>query len=500
MRNRMRINSLLATLFVALLVASCAAEPTPTSRPHSPTTTPDISATVEAQVRATIQAASILTPTLAPLSPEDRAEILAFAQSHRQITGKWEQFHIEFDVRREGLVACTASSMEEALRGFASEAATITAQVRALPRLSPVRDLANRLIDAAEAEERSLRELRDTWTPDAPRTKFENVDVERTAAAAVQKEIQDSLLDLTERTSASSRQQLNTFSQTLDALNTEWDRFHEGYNQFLAQEADLTSSQFLLQLSQQIQGLSEVTTRVRNLLRHPLTAPISDILLIGAEQEELALRKLRDSFQKFEPPPAPPSPPGAPPPPTSEVEEETTFRSRDPLLFEAFGAQLVTTNTQRSQALEELARIRREASSESQTAIEEFSNAYASLAETWNTFHSGYDDWRRTEGGCDRSEAIAILGQFTLTFGELTRQTRDIPAISLLRPLGELLVEAAEREESALRDLRNNWRPFDAQVYAGFDRERIAAGKLLRQVIAGLNNLLAQHNITLPET
>ncbi len=464
MLNRVRMNYLLASLFVALLVASCtAAEPTPTSRLPSPTPTPNIAATVEAQVRATIQAEAILTPTLAPLSPENRAGILAFANAHGQIVIKWEQFHSDFDLWREGLVACTASSMQEALRGFASQAAAATIQVRALPRLSPVRHLADILIEAAEAEERSFRELRDTWTPDSPSTKFENVDMEGAAVAAAQKEVQDSLADLKERTSTLSRQQVSTFSRTLDVLNTEWDQFHEGYNQFRAQEAELTSSQLVLQLSQQVDGLSEVTALVRNLPRNPLTAPISDILLIAAE-------------------------------------EEATFRSRDPILFEVFGAQLVVTNTQRSQALEELARIGREVSSDSQTAVEQFAKEYGSLAKAWNTFHEGYDEWRRTEGGCDRSEAVANLGQFTLDFGELTRQVRELPGVTLLRPLGELLVEAAQREETALRELRNNWRPFDVQVYQGFDRERNAGGKLRRQVVSGLNNLLSQYDITLPET
>ena len=67
-----------------------------------------------------------------------------------------------------------------------------------------------------------------------------------------------------------------------------------------------------------------------------------------------------------------------------------------------------------------------------------------------------------------------------------------------MRPLGELLVEAIEREERALRELRNNWLPFDSDVYQGFDRERNAAGRLRRQVVAGLNSLISQYDLTVP--
>ena len=331
----MRLYYLLGGLLPTFLVATCGnGEPSPTPRP-SPT--PDIAATVEAQVRATIQAMSVLTPTPIPLSPENQQEVLAFAKAHRQITTQWEQFHSDFDIWREGLVSCEVSSMQEALRGFASQAADTTTKARALPRLTPVREFSSKLIDAAEAKERTFRKLRDTWQPDSTEI-FEEVDIERVAAASIQKEIQDSLLDLRDRISDTSREQVTAFSLSFDEASSQWDLFHQGYNQFRAMEADLTSVQLVSNLSQQVDSFSLVTAQIRNLPHDPLTAPTAQILLQAAEDEELALQKLRNTFEKLEETEAVPP---LQPPPTGTPEKEVSFKPRDPTLFEAFGAQLV---------------------------------------------------------------------------------------------------------------------------------------------------------------
>ena len=59
-------------------------------------------------------------------------------------------------------------------------------------------------------------------------------------------------------------------------------------------------------------------------------------------------------------------------------------------------------------------------------------------------------------------------------------------------------MEAVEREEQALRSLRNAWRPFDTGIYGELDSERSAAGKLRRQVAAGNQDLLARYEISIP--
>ena len=92
------------------------------------------------------------------------------------------------------------------------------------------------------------------------------------------------------------------------------------------------------------------------------------------------------------------------------------------------------------------------------------------VTQDWDAFHEDYDDWRATEGGCDQAEAIQALGEFVSRFDALTDAVRALTPATFLRPLGELLVVAAELEDEALRQLRNTWHPFDASVYEALDQ------------------------------
>ncbi len=175
-----------------------------------------------------------------------------------------------------------------------------------------------------------------------------------------------------------------------------------------------------------------------------------------------------------------------------------TFIASDPSLFDAFDAQLVESNGARRQALQELAAVLKDVSEDNRAAVEGFDSQYNALLQQWNSFHSDYNEWRSTEGGCNRTSAVNALGRFTLQFADLSSSVRELPRATFLRPLGELLVEAAEREERALRELRTNWHPFDAQVYQSLDQQRNTAGKLRRQVALGIQELLERYDISLP--
>ena len=102
-----------------------------------------------------------------------------------------------------------------------------------------------------------------------------------------------------------------------------------------------------------------------------------------------------------------------------------------------------------------------------------------------------------TEGGCDRSAVIQTLGEMSLEFGRLADRARDLPTASYLRPMGGLVVKAAEGEEEALRVLRNAWRPFGADVYKALDRQRADAGRLRRQASVGVQELLDRFQVSL---
>ena len=83
--------------------------------------------------------------------------------------------------------------------------------------------------------------------------------------------------------------------------------------------------------------------------------------------------------------------------------------------------------------------------------MQDFEEKYQLLVAGWDSFHQSYDQWRKTEGGCDRAEVVSDLGRFSLQFSDIASKVRDLPRATSLRPMGELFVEAARLEEQALK-------------------------------------------------
>ena len=498
---------LIGAVLLLLLGACGGGEATAPVVPVASAPTPDIEATVEARVRARLNVAVRGTPIPEPLRPAAVEAIQAFATGHRALTNRWDQFHKEVDAWRNGLVACDPSSVQAALRRFTSLAADIAKDTADLPHLAAVTDLVNELVHAAEAEERAFRALQDTWEPEIEAV-YQEVAHQRSFAVASQNELEGALVDTTQQTSPATRDALFSYAVVLRSVNVDWDNFHRLYNQFRADEAELTSAEIVSQLSDLVDFLGIVTTKVRNLPHGDLTAPISDVISQAADDEERALRNLRNAYAKSEPPgttvPEVPSGEDVQSPNSQELEgatevEGSSFEIRDAGLFQAFGEQLVESNGMRRQAMAMLAQVLDDASGDEQAAVERFSTAYEALVAASRTFHDEYDDWRRTDGGCDRSKALETLGQFAADFSDLVFEAQALPGTSPLAALKEIFVEAAEREEEAVRDLRNGWHPFDSDVYQELETERRAAARLRRQVALGITDLMSEYELTLVE-
>ena len=494
---------------IPLAVGACSSSTPPSAVPSTPTPTLNIEATVEARVRARLPVPDSATAADVTLSTATKDAIEEFALAQRQISDDWAQFHRDFDDWRAGLVACETTSAEAQLRRFARLASGITSGAGDLPRTPSVRELADRLIEAAEAEEKAFTNLRDAWRPDAPEV-FDELEAATFGARAAHRDVGDRLLDLNTEASPSSRTLALAFSSAVDEINLEWDEFHQEYDQFRLDEPELSSSDVVLRLSQLVFKFSSISEALRGLPHQTLTAQVSDALLEAAAAEEVALRDLRDNFEgeaegNEQPPVSPAETPGgtegtaeAESMPNAEGQEEPTAHG-DSAAFRTFGAHLVEANNMRRQASGMLAGLISGASEKSRLELQRFEAGFRDLVASWRDLHEDFDDWRLTEGGCDSVKASEALGRFVTRFSGLANDVRGLPAITPLRALGEIFVEAAEREEEALRSLRDAWRPFDSDVYLDLERKRTGSATLRRQVTAGLGNLLAEAEITLPE-
>ena len=151
----------------------------------------------------------------------------------------------------------------------------------------------------------------------------------------------------------------------------------------------------------------------------------------------------------------------------AEADSEDEPSASDPAVFYAFDGQLVEANTTRRKAGQLLSKIEEEVSDDGRKEVNGFAAQHKRLMAQLDDFREDYDEWRSTEGGCDRAEAIGALGGFTARFSDLSADVRGLPKATFLRPMGELLVEAADREHKSVRDLRTLGNPFDAGVYDG---------------------------------
>ena len=155
-----------------------------------------------------------------------------------------------------------------------------------------------------------------------------------TESAAVQKAVEDALLDLKDLASSKSRNLVAEFSTALDSLVGKWDIFHNDYDDFRSKRGPLSSSDVASRLSDLVARFSKLAFDGRNLPTSQITRPIAQILVTALEEEDLALRKLRDAFDQSD-------------------EEITSVE----LILRDFESEVVTSNTKRREAAEKLVDI-----------------------------------------------------------------------------------------------------------------------------------------------
>lgn len=117
------------------------------------------------------------------------------------------------------------------------------------------------------------------------------------------------------------------------------------------------------------------------------------------------------------------------------------------------------------------------------------------MGREWDDFHDSYDEWRRTNGGCDQGQALDAPGQLAADFGQTVRDIADLPSGPLVRGMGETLLQAAEREQAAVQSLRETWRSLDTSAIDRYSADRSFSETLRRQTAQDLQDLLTRQGI-----
>jgi hypothetical protein len=495
----MRNATVLALAIALLVVVACSSDKATAPQTVTPEPTPDISATVRAQVKATTEALSAaeIEPTPAPVL--DGRELVAFATLHGAIETRWESFHGVVDGWRQGLLTCDLTFRNHTVSVFASRFAEVPEGARSLPRNELVRSIADQIIAAAEREAAALRGLSEAAgtaatviLPDgSTASAAEFVAIERAAAAGIRLTAEATLTDLTSGASLFKRTALNGFASDLSDINNRWDQFITDYEAFRASQPELSVTESADAINALVNQFLSISADVNALSLASTTVSVTEQLSQATRATELALRTLRDAIVEAS------RAVEVAKSSTGNGDGSTTIAAEpQPLDFITFETQLVAANGDQSAAAALLSPIVGSASGATASTVSAFSTAYGPVAASWDRFHEEYDAWRASNGGCDVTDALETLGEFVVDFGGIATDVRAAPRTTALRTLGELLIEAAEREAQAVSGLRASWRPFDASAYEQFDLSRAAANKLRRQVSSGLEELLAQNGIS----
>ena len=460
---KVRLGSLVPLLLVSLLLAALSACSSDTADTPPPTAPPDAPPASTAE----------------PLSANDRMAMDAFAEQRQAIDEEWDRFHQDFDEWRAGLTSCHRSSVHEALQGFAAGFAEVTAQAGDLPRATVTREIADVVIAAAEDEEAAFRRLRDRWQPDDV-SLFEQVEQRRADSAGAQRHAEDRTLELREQLEAAAkpgeRAALTRFSDALDAIGNDWNGFHGDYAELQA-AAQADPFAVIAELERLIARFDAVVDAVSGLSAEGATEGVAGTLQAAAAAEREALLSVHARMQEnlaalVEGRSQLPHPTG--PSGTLLDEMEAVFEESEAVLEQADRTVRLLIDDDPEDTLAE---------------VENFEDHYAALVAKWDAFHQRYAGWRSTDGGCDRTEVLRSLDAFNLRMGDLGREVRSLPQSGFLLPMYNLLVEAVEREEGAIRALRNSWRPFSVDAFKTVDEERVITDRLRRQAAVGLQQL-----------
>ena len=131
--------------------------------------------------------------------------------------------------------------------------------------------------------------------------------------------------------------------------------------------------------------------------------------------------------------------------------------------------------------------------------LEGFQEEYAPIKELWDAFHRDYDGWRARDGDCNRNAVSDTLNSFLQEFGGIAQGVFLLPRAAVVRPPVELFAEAAEKHQLALRELRDEWRPYDESGFKTYERKRLEADRMRRQLTAAADDLALRYDISLED-
>ena len=468
-------------LLAALALAACT-QPEPTDSETPPTEAPPVVAM--------------------PTTPGQEIPVLDFVGQYEAISEEWDMFHDDFDQWNAGLSSCHPNAMYLALNDFAVSFNSVTQQARDLSRGSTSGELANLLIAAAEEEETAFRQLRDRWQPNNV-TLFENVEQQRTKSSQAQKSAEDRAIELREGfEDTADPEAVAEFQAAFEPIKADWETLHDDY-ETLQKDADTLGADAVLEgLESHVKGLEAIAEAIDELPEleeaEETVEALKDAAAAEAEAFEAAIESTKsggsdgDGKASTDSESAGESDSESEPSTEPEADSESDGASEGGAKlpdFEPLDAGVEASAESVKQADDTIDDLADPDAEKGLAELQVFDTEYERLLRTWAAFDERYNDWRKNDGGCDRTEVAAELEQYSLRISQLARDVRALPSAGYLLPIYTLLTEAAARDESAVRTLRYTWQPFTLDSFKAVHQERINTENLRREAEIAVQEL-----------
>ena len=224
---------------------------------------------------------------------------------------------------------------------------------------------------------------------------------------------------------ASEQRMMDEFVEQKQAIDQEWDQFHQEFDQWRAGLTSCHRSSVHEALQDFAADFADVTQGARDLPRTSVTRELADILIAAAEEEEAAFRQLRDRWQ-----------------PNNILLFE--------LVEERRNASARAQKKVQDQAMELQEQFEEYADPEEVQALKEFSDAFDAIRDEWRGFHDDYADLQKDADRLDIAAILARLNQLIGQIEAILREVYALPSAYATEGMIEMLEEAVEAEFEAL--------------------------------------------------
>ncbi len=123
---------------------------------------------------------------------------------------------------------------------------------------------------------------------------------------------------------------------------------------------------------------------------------------------------------------------------------------------------------------------------------EAFLREYQGVSQEWDQMDAALDQWRAGLTACDRAVGQRALDGFAARANQITQGTLKLPRQAVLRDLADQVNQASEKQEAAMRQLRDGWQPANPASYETVEAEGAAAARMWLEAQDGLDDLRIQ--------